>query len=184
MLIRMAQDPYGRWSFEAAREPARFGAGEVDGVPGTEHAVDADGSLCGIPEQRIVRYRHLFVAHGRHACPECRRQVAAAPSQPSAQERLHDRVVAAAPGSTRDDLLSALRTGAKVVRWINGPSESLAQYYVKLDELRDGAEAVAQALGAAESVGLAQVDDGPWRFTVVLPHDGGRPVVARGPQRP
>ena len=184
MLIRMAQDPYSRWSFEAAREPARFGAGEVDGVRGTEHAVDADGTLCGIPEQRVVRYRHLFVAHGRHACPECRRQVAAAPSQPSARERLHDRVLAAAPGSTRDGLLSALRDGAQVVRWIDGPSAGLTRYYVKPDELCEGAAAVAQALGAAESAGLAQVDDGSWRFTVVLPHDGGRPVVARGPQRP
>ncbi|MGW2742116.1 hypothetical protein [Streptomyces sp. NPDC001450] len=176
----MSDAPDGRWSFETAREPARFGAGRVDGVPETEHAVDAGGTLCGIPEQRIVRYRHLFVAHGRHARPECRRQMAAARPRPSTQERLHDRVLAAAPGSTRDDLLSALRTGARVVRWINGPSASLAQHYARGDELCDGAEATARALGAGESVGLAQVDDGPWRYTVVLPHDGGHPVVARG----
>ncbi|MEU1402223.1 hypothetical protein ABZ471_07630 [Streptomyces sp. NPDC005728] len=48
----MPDDPGGRWSFETAREPARFDAGQVDGVSGTEHAVDADGTLCGIPEQR------------------------------------------------------------------------------------------------------------------------------------
>ncbi|MFJ9863316.1 hypothetical protein [Streptomyces sp. NPDC101165] len=106
--------------------------------------------------------------------------MAAARPQPSAQEGLHDRVLAAAPGSIRDDLLSALRTGAEVVLWINGPAASLARHYVEIDALCDGAEAAARALDAAEPVGLAQVDDGPWRFTVVLPHDGGRPVVARG----
>ncbi|MFF4568962.1 hypothetical protein [Streptomyces sp. NPDC001410] len=145
----MTEVPDGRWSFETAREPARFGAAQVDGIPGTEHAVHSGGTLCGIPKQRIVRYRHIFVARGPRACPECRRQVAAALPRPSTQERLHDRVLAAAAGSIRDELL-------------------------------DGAEAIAQALGAAEPVGLAQVDDGSWRFTVVLPHDGGRPVVARG----
>ncbi|MFI8235904.1 hypothetical protein ACIF83_01355 [Streptomyces sp. NPDC085866] len=55
-----------------------------------------------------------------------------------------------------------------------------ARHYVEIDALREGAEVAARAPGAAEPVGLAQVDDGPWRFTVVLPHDGGRPVVARG----
>ncbi|MFE1314815.1 hypothetical protein [Streptomyces sp. NPDC058755] len=176
----MTEVPDGRWSFETAREPARFGAAQVDGIPGTEHAVHSGGTLCGIPKQRIVRYRHVFVARGPRACPECRRQVAAALPRPSTQERLHDRVLAAAAGSIRDDLLCALRSGAKVFRWINSPFASPAQHYVQIDELLDGAEAIAQALGAAEPVGLAQVDDGSWRFTVVLPHDGGRPAVARG----
>ncbi|WP_265560161.1 hypothetical protein [Streptomyces hygroscopicus] len=179
----MTQVPDAGWSFATAREPARFGAGGLEGAPGVEHAMADAGTLCGIPEQQITRYRHLFHAEGRQACARCRRQADAAPAQPSPQERLHDRVRAAAQGRARDDVLAALRKGAKIALWINGPSATLAQHYARLDELTEGAGPAADALEAAAASGLACVEDGSWRFIVVLPENGDRPLVARGPRR-
>ncbi|MFI9810102.1 hypothetical protein ACIHEJ_38390 [Streptomyces sp. NPDC052301] len=168
------------WSFATAREPARFGAGERDDVPGVEHAMTAGGTLCGLPEDQVTRYRHLFAPRDPLACPQCRRQAAAAPAEPSAQERLHDLVLAAAPGTARDDLLAGLAKGAKVGLWLHGPSAALARHYAELDTLTEGVGPVAEAFDAATTIGLARVEDGSWRFLVVLPDDGGRPLVARG----
>ncbi|MEU9121061.1 hypothetical protein AB0C96_14585 [Streptomyces sp. NPDC048506] len=178
----MIDVPPDGWSFATAREPARFSACEVNGAPGVEHAVGARGTLCGKSARHTTRYLHLFDRGAVHSCLRCREKAEAAPTEPSGQERLHDRVQAAAQGRVRDDLLAALRKGARVAVWINGPSAALARRYAKLDELTDGAGPVADALDAAAAIGLARVEDGPWRFIVVLPEDGGCPLVARGPR--
>ncbi|MGW4275079.1 hypothetical protein ACWEGQ_22565 [Streptomyces seoulensis] len=178
----MIDVPADGWSFAAAREPARFGACEVNGAPGVEHAVGARGTLCGIGARHTTRCLHLFDPAAPHACRRCRRQAEAAPTEPCAQERLHDRVRAAAPGRARDDLLTALREGARVALWINGPAATSARHYVRRDELTDGVGPVCDALDAAATIGVARVEDGSWRYVVVLPEDGGRPLVARGPR--
>ncbi|MFB6613338.1 hypothetical protein ACFCV9_03800 [Streptomyces sp. NPDC056367] len=180
----MIDVPADGWSFATAREPARFGVCEVNGAPGVEHAVSARGTLCGISARHTTLYLHLFVPGALQSCRRCRRQAEAAPTVPCAQERLHDRVRGAAQGQARDDLLAALRRGAKVGLWISGPSASLAKDYAKLDGLTDGAGPAAEAFTAATTIGLARVDDGRWRFLVVLPEDGGCPLVARGPRVP
>ncbi|MGE7437751.1 MULTISPECIES: hypothetical protein [Kitasatospora] len=75
------------------------------------------------------------------------------------------------PGSATA-VLPAARPGRRI-----GPANAVAP---RLDELTDGAGAVADALDAAATIGLTRIDDGPRRFIVVLPEDGGRPLVARG----
>ncbi|MFF1870106.1 hypothetical protein [Kitasatospora herbaricolor] len=178
----MIDAPADGWSFATAREPARFGACEVNGAPGVEHAVGARGTLCGMSARHTTQYLHLFDPGALQSCLRCREMAVIAPTEPCAQERLHDRVQAAAQGRTRDDLLAALRKGATVTLWINGPSATLARHHAKLDELTDGAGPVADALDAAATIGLSRVEDCSWRFVVVLPEDGGRPLVARGPR--
>ncbi|WP_369148802.1 hypothetical protein [Streptomyces sp. R44] len=147
-----------------------------------EHAVGERGTLCGKAARHTSRFLHLFVPEAVQSCRPCRRAAEVAPTRPCAQERLHDRVQAAAEGRTRDDLLSALRKGAEIRLWINGPSADLAKSYARLDELTHGSEPAAEAFLSAETIGMADVEDGHERFLVVLPTDGGRPVVARGPR--
>ncbi|MER6076570.1 hypothetical protein ABT187_49555 [Streptomyces sp. NPDC001817] len=110
----MIHGPDNGWYFATAREAARFGAGRLGGVTGVEHAMAGSGTLCGVPEREVTRYRHLFDPAGPQACPRCREKAEAAPTQPCAQERLHNALQAAAPGEARDDLLAALRRGARV----------------------------------------------------------------------
>ncbi|MFJ3835470.1 hypothetical protein ACWGHM_14775 [Streptomyces sp. NPDC054904] len=181
MLDRMIDVPADGWSFATAREPARFGACQVNGAPGVEHAVGARGTLCGKSARHTTKYLHLFDPGALQSCRRCRRQAEAAPTKPCAQERLHDKVRGAAQGRARDDLLAALHRGARVALWISGPSASLAKHYAKLDELTDGVGPAADAFAAATTISLARVEDGSWRFIVVLPEDGGSPLVARGP---
>ncbi|MFF7212741.1 hypothetical protein ACFZAU_19710 [Streptomyces sp. NPDC008238] len=178
----MIDAPSDGWSFATARVPARFGACGVDGAPGVEHAVGARGTLCGKSARCTTGYLHLFDPGALHSCLRCREKAQAAPTEPCAQERLHDRVQAAAKDGVRDDLLVALRKGARVDLWISGPSEALARDYARLDELTEGAGTVADAVAAASTIGLARVEDDLWRFLVVLPVDGGRPLVSRGPR--
>ncbi|MEV0380258.1 hypothetical protein [Nonomuraea sp. NPDC050643] len=182
MIVRMVCVPRDEWSFTMAREPARFGTAQVKGVSGIAHAAVDGGTLCGIPEQQITRYRHLFDPRARRACRDCRRRADAAPTRPCVQERLHNRIQEAAQGRARDDLLAALSKGAEVALWINGPSTTLTRNHARVEELTDGAGSVADALNATMSIVLACVEDGPWRFVVVLPQDGDRPLVARGPR--
>ena len=182
MLVRMIHDPDDDWSFATAREPARFGAGERNGVPGVEHAMADGGTLCGISEDQVTCYRHLFRPQDPRACPQCRQRADAAPTQPSAQERLHHLVQAAAPGEARDELLTLLVKGAKVALWLHGPAETLARHYARLDALTEGAGPATEAFGAATTIGLARVESSSWSFLVVLPEDSGRPLVARGPR--
>ncbi|MFI0940886.1 hypothetical protein [Streptomyces sp. NPDC021020] len=178
----MSQFPYEGWSFAGAREPSRFGACQLDDAPGVDHAVGPRGTLCGITGRPLTTYRHLFAPSAPHSCPRCTDLAAAAPTQPSTQERLHDRVLAAAPGEVRDALLAALRRGAAVRLWLDGPAATLTAHYARLGELTEGAGAAAGALASAARPGLAEVEAGELRYLVVLPDDGGAPVVARGPR--
>ncbi|MFG1664969.1 hypothetical protein [Streptomyces sp. Y7] len=178
----MTHDADDGWSFATAREAASFGAGELTNVPGIDHAMAESGTLCGIPEQQVTRYMHLFEPAEAQACLDCRQQAQAAPTKPCAQERLHDRLQDADPGQTRDDLLAALRKGAKVGLWLRGPASQLARHYAGLDSLTEGTEAAVEAFNTAMSIGLARVEDGAWRFLAVLPEDDSRPLVARGPR--
>lgn len=184
MLLRMVDVPTDGWSFATAREPARFGACEVNGAPGVEHAVGARGTLCGKSARCTTAHLYLFDPGAPHSCLRCREKAEAAPTQPCAQERLHDRVQSAAQDRVRDDLLASLRKGGRVDLWLNGPSATLATHYAKLDTLTDGAGPVTDAFGAAATIGLARVDDDLWLYIVVLPNDGNRPLVARGPRAP
>lgn len=143
-----------------------------------DHAYDRGGTLCGISEDRIQVYRRLFAPEDESTCPTCRRQAAAAPTRPCGQELLHDRVLAAAAGPMRDDLLDALRKGAEITLWMNGPATTLAEHYARLDQVVEGGPAVIAALGVNASVGLARVEHGPWQFIVVLPEHGPA-LVAR-----
>ncbi|MER6734686.1 hypothetical protein [Streptomyces puniciscabiei] len=182
MLVRVIDAPNDGWSFAAAREPARFGVCVVNGVPGVKHAVGARGTLCGISARHTIRYRHLFIPDALHSCRRCRQEAETAPTQPCVQERLHGRVLDSAQSTTRDELLAALREGANVRLWINGRSTDLATFYARLDELTDGAGPAAAAFASAATIGLANVEHNLWRFLVVLPEDGGPPVIARGPR--
>lgn len=114
------------WSFASAREPARFAAAENRDSPQTEHAFRSPGTLCGIAEEQVIVYRHLFEATNIRACPSCREQGATVPAAPCAQERLHNRVLSAAPGHLRARLLDTLRNGAEISIWVNGPASAIA----------------------------------------------------------
>ncbi|WP_159012374.1 hypothetical protein [Streptomyces sp. NRRL F-5123] len=180
----MIDAPKDDWSFSTAREPARFGACEVNGAPGVEHAVDGRRTLCGISARHTTRHLHLFVAGALQSCRRCRQKAEASPTQPCVQERLYGRVLESAQGAMRDELLAALRKGAPVRLWINGPSADLAKSYASFDELTDGAGPAAEAFASAETIGLANVEYDLWRFLVVLPQDGGPPIIARGARGP
>ncbi|MBO4209210.1 hypothetical protein [Micromonospora echinofusca] len=171
------------WSFATAREPARFGLAVARTGPDLPHAYGGPGTLCGIPGHRVEVYLSLFDTEDASACPSCRQRAAAAPTRPCAQERLHDRVLAAGAGPVREDLLAALRQGAAVPLWISGPAAGLARHYARLDRLVEGGPAVVAALKVDTSVGLARVAHEGGEFVVVLP-DEGSAVVARATARP
>ncbi|MGW0215807.1 hypothetical protein ACWDXH_15585 [Micromonospora chokoriensis] len=166
------------WSFAAARVPAEFGAAVCPLTAGLEHAWGGEETLCGLVEDQVELYRHLFDREDASACPTCRQQAAVAPTWPCGQERLHDRVLAAAAGPLREELLDALRRGAEIKLWINGPAAGLAKHYARLDRIVEGGPALVAALSVNGSVGLARVEHGPWQFVVVLP-DKGAPLIAR-----
>jgi hypothetical protein len=166
------------WSFATARVPAEFGAAVRPLTPGVEHAWGGEETLCGLVEDQVELYRHLFDREGDSACPTCRQQADAAPTRPCGQERLHDRVLAAAAGPLREELLDALRRGAEIKLWINGPAVGLAKHYAPLDRIVEGGPAMVAALSVNGSVGLATVEHGPWQFIVVLP-DHQPPLIAR-----
>jgi hypothetical protein len=157
------------WSFAAARVPAEFAAAVYPPTPELEHALGNTVTLCGIAEEHVVVYRHLFAPETASACPICRQQAASAPLKPCVQERLHELVLAADAGPMRESLLDALRQGAEITFWINGPAASLARYYVQLDQIGEGSAAVVAALSTNEPVGLAKVEHRHGQFIVVLP---------------
>lgn len=181
VLARVSHAPDRAWSFTTSREAARFGAVRLTDVPGVDHAAAESGTLCGIPEHQVPRYRHLFEPAEPQACPDCRRRAGAAPTKPCVQERLHDSLQDADPGQARDDLLAALRKGADVRPRIRGPAADLAEHYAGLDSLTEGVEPAVDAPHTTTAIGLARVEDGGRRYIAVLPEDGSRPLVARGP---
>jgi hypothetical protein len=174
---RAGPEPAG-WSFAGAREPAEFGA--VRSADGVEHAGRGDGTLCGVPSKRVVPYRHHFRPGTAESCPRCTEAVAAAPSEPGEQERLHGLIADADPSPMRDELAAALERGAEITLWIEGTGPGLAQHYGRLDGLTEGREPVAAALADGARVGLAHVLHGDWRCTIVL-RDGEPPLLGRGP---
>ncbi|WP_395298417.1 hypothetical protein ACF9IK_36930 [Kitasatospora hibisci] len=186
----MIDKPGDTWSFVAAREPAVFPAAEVHGVPGVQHAADAGRTLCGIRGRYLTFYLHHFEPQYLASCHTCRGLAEAAPTRPCAQERLHDRLQADAPDSPlREDLLTALRRGARIAIWITAPAAGLTRHYARLDQLTEGAGPAAAALAAGgPSITLARVEDAgrggaAHRYLVVLPFDGP-PRIARGPLPP
>jgi hypothetical protein len=164
------------WSFDSAREPARFAAAKENGPSQTEHAFRSAATLCGLPEEQVAVYRHLFRPDGSRACPRCREFAAAAPTVPCVQERLHDRVVTAAPGALRSQLIDALRSGAGVPIWINGPADKVSGY-ARLDRITDGAETIRDLFTVPDRTGVARVAHPSGEFIVILP-EHSVPVIA------
>jgi hypothetical protein len=163
------------WSFASAREPARFAAAEESGSSQAEHAFQSPATLCGIPDAQVVVYRYLFSLGRVHACPRCRERASAAPTLPSAQERLHDKVLTAPPGPLKGLLLEALRAGARITIWVNGPG-TVAKY-ARVAAITDGAAAVEHLLASRDPVGVARVAQASGEFIVVLPQQAD-PIIA------
>ncbi|MEU4588525.1 hypothetical protein AB0F92_41890 [Kitasatospora aureofaciens] len=180
----MNTDTGAGWSFADAREPAVFAACVLDTDPDLEHAAaDEDGTLCRAPGY-AARYRHHFgMRIGARFCPRCRELAAAASARPGVQERLHQRVLDVADGPLRTDLLAALRRGAPVPTWLNGPADFLV-LHAGLDTLTEGTADAAAAFESTPTLSLALAEDGPWRYLVLLPHDHTPPLLARGPHTP
>ncbi|MFC4146058.1 hypothetical protein ACFO0M_07310 [Micromonospora mangrovi] len=173
----MSADQEG-WSFATARVPAQFGAAVQRRQPGVQHAWGGEETLCGLTEDRVELYLHLFDHEDDSACPTCRHRAAVAPTRPCGQERLHERVLTAVAGPMRDELLDALRRGAEIKLWINGPAALLAKHHARLDRIVEGAPPLVAALAVDGPIGLARVEFGPWLFIVVMP-DHGPPLIAR-----
>lgn len=156
------------WSFASAREPARFAAAlEKDGPTGTEHAFQPPATLCGIPAGKVSVCRYLF-RHGSRACPRCRELAAAAPTVPCAQELLHAKVLGAAPGPRRAQLLDALAGGAEITVWVTGPAAQVARY-ADAGRITRGAGAVRTTLDSRDQIGVARVAVPSGEFLIVLP---------------
>ncbi|MFI7425058.1 hypothetical protein [Nonomuraea sp. NPDC049684] len=141
----------------------------------------AHATLCGIPAEQMVVYRHHFRAGGTQACPRCSERAAAAPTAPCGQERLHDKVLTALPSLLRTRLLEALRNGAPITVWINGPADRVS-VYAHLDHITDGTEVVRDLLATHEPIGIARVTQPSGEFIVVLPQHTA-PIIAWA-QRP
>ncbi|WP_067829169.1 hypothetical protein [Actinomadura kijaniata] len=178
------------WSFASARQPARFGCAEQRDAPEIEHAVTYTGdvffcglprpvTLCGLAGEEFVAVICNFEPDSEHACPRCRVEVLAAPTVPCGQERLHDRVLQAAPSALRTQLLQALRAGAELGIWINGPAERVA-IYAHVDRIAEGRDALVSLLTGRDRVGVARVLQPTGEFVVVLPQST-RPVIAWAP---
>jgi len=167
------------WSFATARVPATFAAA-IDEQANIEHAAGDKQTLCGIDMARVEVYRHLFGGLSTRNCADCAAAVAAAPSEPSHQERLHDRVLAAAPSPLRDELLAALRNGAELRLGIVGPAASITRHYARLDQLVEGHDPVAAVLDTAARVAFNEVVDDGGNF-VVVQADDAPPVLGRRP---
>nr|BFE86973.1 hypothetical protein GCM10020093_095740 [Planobispora longispora] len=132
--------------------------------------------MCGIPEVQLDVYRHLFGPDDARACPRCREEAAAASSVACVQERLHDKVLTAAPGALRTWLLDVLRNGAEIDVWISGPADRIA-VHAHADRITDGAEIVKDLLAAPAHIGIARVVQPFGEFVVLLPEHTG-PIIA------
>ncbi|MFJ9417693.1 hypothetical protein ACIRPT_26495 [Streptomyces sp. NPDC101227] len=163
------------------RVAASFTACRKTDSPALEHAMAAaNETLCGIPRDQVTVYRHLFFPRRRGACGECRERAVGAPTEPGPQERLYHRVKTAVPGCLREELLAALRSGADVRLWVNGPTEQVIRHYAQLDRIVEGAEAIeAVVRGDGGRLGLARVVHGAREFVVFLPEDGAPLVTAQ-----
>jgi hypothetical protein len=172
----MDDHPSDGWSFESAREPARFAAATQSSSPDQEHAMSAGATLCGIPAIEVEVFRHLFY-EGERACPLCVEAARAAPTVPSGQERLHDRIGEAESGVHRASLLDALRRGTPIDLWVNGPSDQMGRFYAELDSMAEGAAAARSVLESNDRVGIAKMSVDQTRYVIVLPVSGP-PAIA------
>jgi hypothetical protein len=164
------------WSFESAREPARFAAATRSSSPDQEHAMGDGSTLCGISADEVEVYRHLFY-EGERACSRCAEAARDEPTVPSGQERLHGRVEQAESGAHQARLLDALRRGVPIDLWINGPSDQMARFYAELDSMAEGAAAARSVLVSNDRVGIAKVSVDETRYVIVLPVSGP-PAIA------
>ncbi|MFI7505007.1 hypothetical protein ACIBVL_42355 [Streptomyces sp. NPDC049687] len=174
-------DLRGRWS-GPGRRPRFLAHCEDDDAPGTGHALSKGGTLCGIPRDRVTVYRSPFDPTGETACPGCRAQVVGDP-EPSVEERLRHRVRGAVPGRPREELLAALRQGAEVGLWVDGPAQDLVRHYARRERIVEGGELVEAVVRADRRLGLARVVHGTREFVVFIPEDG-RPFVTRAEPGP
>ncbi|TLS46662.1 hypothetical protein FE633_08180 [Streptomyces montanus] len=158
--------------------PASFTACRETDAQAAEHALSGNATLCGIPRDQVTVYRHLFSARKAEACPQCRTKAADAPTEPGVQELLHGRLEHAAPSGLRDELLAALRQGADVRLWINGPTEQMVRHYAELHRIVEGGELITPVVRGGGRLGLARVVHGAQEFVVFLP-EGGVPLIAR-----
>ncbi|MFI2436755.1 hypothetical protein [Streptomyces sp. NPDC018693] len=174
----MAEHERRGWSFASAREPAFFTACEETEAPGTGHALSAGRTLCGITRDRLTVYRSPFNPRRTTACPRCRELTDRAPDEPGVQERLHHRVRGAVPGPLREELLAALRQGARVGLWVDGPARTLVRHYGQVERIVEGGGPVEAVVRDDGRLGLARVVNGAREFVVFLP-EGDRPFVTR-----
>jgi hypothetical protein len=63
-----------------------FAACTEIGSPQLEHAFASPATLCGIPEERVEVYRHMFGWRSDRACSRCRERASAAASVPPAED--------------------------------------------------------------------------------------------------
>lgn len=165
------------------RKPVEFPSCVTPGPAGeVTHAVKNTATLCGIPLRDTTYVTGHFAAGGESACPSCAQHATATPPAASVQERLHSRVVAAAAGPLRDELIDALRQGAQVHPWRMGPAGDSMRDGVRLHEAVEGGPEAAEALRTTGRLETAEVAGDSWRFVVVMP-EGSRPVIVRRPLR-
>ncbi|GIJ44642.1 hypothetical protein Val02_15280 [Virgisporangium aliadipatigenens] len=165
------------------RCPAEFHACVASGPAGDViHAASGSATLCGIPLPEVSFGRGTFEPGGDATCDACAEKAAATPPRRSVQERLYDKVLAAEPGTLRDEVLDALRRGASVHPWTMGSSADSVRPELRLHEAVEGGPEADEALRNASRVDQAEVRGDSWRFVVVMPH-GARPVLVRRPLR-
>lgn len=61
-----------------ALKPPAFAACREADTPAVEHALAKRATPCGIREEQVTVYRHLFVARGAKQCSECKAKARAA----------------------------------------------------------------------------------------------------------
>jgi hypothetical protein len=152
-------------------------------MPGVEHAVThvEAATLCGIAGAEITVFRHLFIPESPRSCRECQAAAQAAPSAPGPEERLHN-ALGQTRGVLRDDLVEALRCGARIHHWVTGPAQQLAARPARATLVGfENGPAVAEALATTDRVSLAIVLHPPSQYVAVFP-PAASPLIARGPQ--
>ncbi|MFF4659202.1 hypothetical protein [Streptomyces sp. NPDC001381] len=159
------------------RRPPFFTNCEETAAPGTSHGLSGGRTLCGIPRDRLTLYRGPFTPAGETACPRCGERALGEP-EPGVEERLRHRVRGAVPGRPREELLAALRQGARVGLWVSGPAKDLVRHHAGRERIVEGGEPVEAVVRANRRLGLARVVHGTREFVVFLPEDD-RPFVTR-----
>ncbi|WP_460072275.1 hypothetical protein [Streptomyces sp. YKOK-I1] len=164
------------WRPGSGRRPFLALCEESD-APGTGHGLSKGASLCGIPGERLTVYRGPFDPTRDSACPGCRARTLGDP-EPTLEDLLRHRVGGAVPGPPREELLGALKQGARVGLWVEGRAAELVRRHARPERIVEGGALVEAVVRADRRLGLARVVHGSREFLVFLPEDG-RPFVAR-----